>query len=280
MFLEITDDCRRAAELEQACGSFGWDDLRIVPTGNGAKEFRTKLTGMVNYRYVAMEFESHQELYYSGSRNTDVNSFCIVDGVGVDHGTQIRPGALGGMAEQKNYESFVMPVGKMHIFCPLKTEIKEVLKSIDVICPGQGALAAERIEKFNELMLLPLDYEWLKSAIVRRCYNRVPDPTGTDFKTVMTLIAQCVVRAKGTRIKQFPERVTFIRELVEAQVARNCFVGMDLEDVAKELSTSARSLQLSCKETADLGPMDLLRNVRLEQARPAADRQGGRGSLD
>ena len=214
-----------------------------------------------------MEFDSHQELYYSGGRNTLVNSFSILDDVGIDHGTQVRPGAMGGMAEQKNYESFTVPVGKMHIFCPLKTEIKEVLKSIDVISPGQGALAAERIDRFNELMLLPLDYAWLESAIRRRCYERVPDPTGTDFKTVMTLIAQCVVRAKGTHIKQLPQRVTLIRELVEAQVARNCFIGMDLEDVAKEISTSARSLQLSCKETADIGPMDLLRNVRLEQAR-------------
>jgi len=267
VFLEIEDDCRRAVELEQTCAKFGWPGLTIIPTGNGAKDFCTKMTGVVNYRYVAMEFDSRQELYYSGGRNALVNSFCILDDVGIDHGIEVRPGAVGGMAEQKDYESFVVPVGKMHIFCPLKTEIEMVLHSIDTIAPGQGALASERIAKFNELMLLPLDYAWLESAIRRRCYDRVPDPTGTDFRTVMTLVAQCVLRSKGTRIKPLPQRVTLIRELVEAQFARNCFVGMDLEDVAKEISTSARSLQLSCKETADIGPMDLLRNVRLEQAR-------------
>jgi len=267
VFLEIADDCRRAVELEQSCAKFGWPDLTVTPTGNGAKDFCTKLTGVVNYRFVAMQFESYQELYYCGGRNSTVNSFCVLDDVGIDHGTQVRPGAMGGMAEQKNWESFVVPVGRMLLFSPLKTEIETVLKSIDALSPGQGALAAERINKFNELMLLPLDYAWLESAIKRRCYHRVPDPTGTDFKTVMTLIAQCVLRSKGTRIKQLPQRVTLIRELVEAQVARNCFAGMDLEDVAKEISTSARSLQLSCKETADVGPMDLLRNVRLEQAR-------------
>lgn len=266
MFLEIKEDCRKAAELEKACGSFGWADLSIIPTTT-CENFRTKLDGCVNFRYVAMRFESQQELYYSGGHNTGFRSFCVLDDVGQDHGGQVRPGAVGGMAVPKDHESFTTPIGVMLLLSAPETEIMQVLNAIDLISPGQGALARDRIDKFNELMLLPLDYALLESAIRRRCYDRVPDPTGTDFKTLVTLLAQCVVRAEHRKIVRRPERVTFIRELVEAQVTRNCFVGMNLDDVAKELSTSARTLQLSCAETANVGPMDLLRNVRLEQAR-------------
>ena len=267
MFFRVDEHCHTPLQMEKAASLVGWSDLHCFQTGNSG--FYARVQAVINHRFGVLTLTSTGEAIYTGGRPQKYNNFCMTNNFGTglwDHGVEVRPGTLFGM-NPKDDANFFFPVGSMLSFMACVEDIEKSVGVLEKLFPGKGAVAHNYLSRFNELLIRPVDHRRFYNAVQQRLLNPVEDASGTDFQTLIAMLAQIALDADKQLVRRCPGRIDFIRELVEDQMVNNSFAGMNLEMVANSLATSPRTLHQATSDAAGMGPMDLLRYCRLEQVR-------------
>ena len=267
----------------------GWPGLRCIQLDPGP-DLQVRTTFVSNHRYAALGFDPNKRIFLSGPRNTAMQTFCLVEKPFKyrnvfdykDHGAELKYCTLMGMRSSKSHESFqIGPSGNLRIVVMPWESIRSWTTTVDWLGFAMSECLFEVMDKFNELLLDRFWYDRLCAAFRRRQLNPYEDLDGTDFDQLMCMICQAAVCGK-TVDNPLPGSNRLTREVIDLVYADTTLMPLKLETVAKALHASSRGIQLDTKRQTGMGPLDLARIIRMQEARrvfthrPSSDDFGDR----
>ena len=267
----------------------GWPGLRCVQLDPGS-DLKVRSTFVMNHRYAVIGFDPNKRVFLTGPRNTAMQTFCLVDKTFrnrnvldyKDHGAELKHSTLMGMRSSKDHESFqIGPSGSLRLVVVPWSEINSWTATVDWLGFAMSECLFEVMDKFNELLLDRFWYDRLCAAFRRRQLNPYEDLDGTDFDQLMCMISQAAVCGKPMASPS-PDSDRLTRQVIDLVYADTTLMPLKLETVAKSLHASARGIQADTKKQAGMGPLDLARLIRMQQARrifthrPSSDDFGDR----
>ena len=265
----------------------GWPGLRCVQLDPGP-DLQVRTTFVYNHRYASIGFDPNKKVFFTGPRNTAMQTFCVVDKAFKyrnifdysDHGEKLSSHSLIGMRANKDHESFqIGPSGSLRIVVVPWAEINNWTTTIDKL----GGHITERLHavmnKFNQMLLDPVWYDRLCAAFRRRQWNPYEDIDGTDFCQLMCMISQASFTGDAIYTPT-PESTRLTKGVIDLAYEDTKLQPLKLADLANSLHASTRTLQDDTNRQVGMGPMDLLRLVRMQQVRrvlthqPSSDQFG------
>ena len=200
MVFHLTEKVGRSPhEVSAFCDGVGWPGLNVVQLEPG--EMDVECHGVANYGYGMLEFKCRQSTFFTGPRNRDFQTFCMVDKPLAnkncfdfkDHGTTFQHSTLVGLHSSKDHESFTMGAsGRLYVAAIPWDAVHKYCKLLDKLGSPAGDQMELAMGKFNELVL---DFDWyqrLCAAFRRRLFCPQPDPTGIDLDQLLALISQTI----------------------------------------------------------------------------------------
>ena len=252
----------------------GWPGLRCVQLDPGPDlQVRTKF--VYNHRYASIGFDPNKKVFFSGPRNTAMQTFCLVDKPFkyrnvfdyTDHGEKLSCHTLIGMRSSKDHESFqIGPSGSLRIIVVPWAEINSWTATIDKL----GGHITERLHqvmtKFNQMLLDPVWYDRLCAAFRRRQWNPFEDLDGTDFCQLMCMISQASITSEVIHAPT-PESTRLTKGVIDLVYEDTSLLPLRLTDFANSLHASPRTIQDDTHRQVGMGPLDLARLIRYQQIR-------------
>ena len=252
----------------------GWPGLRCVQLDPGS-DLKVRSTFVMNQRYAVLGFDPNKRVFLTGPRNTAMQTFCLVDKTFrnrnvldyKDHGAELKHSTLMGMRSSKDHESFqIGPSGSLRLVVVPWGEINSWTATIDKL----GGCMTERLHavmsNFNEMLLDPVWYERLCAAFRRRQWNPYEDLDGTDFCQLMCMISQAAV-AGQTITTPTPDSIRLTRGVIDLVYEDTSLLPLKLSDFANSLHASSRTIQDDTNKQVGMGPLDLVRLIRMQQVR-------------
>ena len=273
MFLRKTNHVTQIRDLPVVCAEMGWEQLKTVQLDPGA-DLRVRTDFVANHSYAMVAFDPNKRIYVTGERHPDYQTFCVVDQPAssqneqdyIDHGHYLNYSALGGMQASKTYASFqVGPSGRMIVAAIPWKVLSKWTGLLDRFGSDTTHLMSKACQ-VNKVLLHPLWYERLRSAMVRRVYNPTPDVDGTDIDQLLCLIVQATLCGKEVSVKH-PDSIRLTKAIIDLAYADISLQPAKLTDLAKLLHADTRTLQHDTKRQVGMGPMELLKLVRMQQVR-------------
>ena len=226
--------------------------------------------------------QTNQLLLFNGDRGKDCTSFSLeVSGNHRDHrihSDAISPYSLHGFKPDLSESHFQLTAGSTNIFTV--TSSKKFNTFVERC--GHDSLL-ETLHNSNSLQLCPDNY----AAISKNFSWHLNNPSSSmEFRSHHTeqlyiLLLNALTKTEQNNFKTFEiaPRQQIIQELVRWGF-RNSSTPIKLDDISSILYSSRRTLIQGCKENFQIGPMELLRSIRLEQVNWALRSNEIRKSLD
>lgn len=278
MVFHLTEKVGRSPhEVSAFCAEVGWPGLNVVQLEPG--EMDVECHGVANYGYGMLGFKCRQSTFFTGPRNTNFQTFCMVDKPLAnkncfdfkDHGATFQHSTLVGMHSHKDHESFTMGAsGRLYVAAIPWDAVHKYCKLLDKLGSPAGDQMQLAMGKFNELVL---DFDWyqrLCAALRRRLFCPQPDPAGIDLDQLLALISQTIsTGVVDTKTSRFCDSSHISSKIVEVAYSVDGTKILKLADLCEMLGYSDKTLQRDTDSQVGMGPMDLVRQVRMQQVRRA-----------
>ncbi len=255
---------RSATELTQSLARLG-KDFNALQLSQGQLQGRISVVHLLGISL--LEIQTNQLLLLNGERGDDCTAFALESSNTIDdhkvHGKPINPNSLHGFKSGLNESFFSLTAGSTsYMVVTSTTRFHRYLMHC-----GQEHLV-ELLGRCNGVTLNQ-DHHRALCRIIATLFN-APTTRAADRQLNSSLLQTCLLN--GLVESQADEYVThqpkarhdLIRELVHWGF-QNGHQPLNLDDVSRALYTSRRTLILGSKESTGMGPMELLRSIRLEQ---------------
>ena len=260
-------------ELAAFTAALGYQNARAVQLTSGQLEGHLQATAF-SETHGCIGLEQNQSLLYTADKSADSHEICVVQRVAgdtedyVDYGKSYSNGTITALLWEKNETACVLGKrGRMLLSSSSNETIKQVAASVDALCGGAGSRALELMERFNLFAPTAEFYGKLENALYQRIYAPEPDVHGTSEQNLLTLLFQALTTDCSPLRGVNQNRIEILRDVVKAQFATSDFQPISITALAKELHTSRRTLENAVNDYMFIGPHDLVRSARLEQAR-------------
>ncbi|MBT67733.1 MAG: hypothetical protein CMN98_11450 [Synechococcus sp. NP17] len=213
-----------------------------------------------------MSITTNRSLFVCGQKNPLSTIFCALDpqlqaytGMTRNFSNDLSSVAmrvLSGFSNQTRFRFLHLPANTRMLvyFCPLQTIEHNVLHSTNTILPS-----AESLNRFRTILMDILGHN------VGNDDADVSDLTNRCREVIKKTLEDCFV-SRDT-VKGIPLKVIQRHELCKDLAAwgyANVDQPQSLESVLHQLHTTRGSLSQGCKEALGIGPMEVLRFIRLE----------------
>lgn len=260
-------------ELAAFSAALGYQNARAVQLTSGPLEGHLQATAF-SETHGCVGLEQNQSLLYTAEVSPDIHEFCVVQRVAegiedyVDFGRSYSDGTLTSLLWEKGESSCVLGKrGRMLVSSSSTETVKQIAASVDALCGGAGSKALELMERFNRFVPNAEFYGKLENALYQRIYAPVPDVHGTSEQNLITLLFQALTTDCSPLRGASQSRIEILRDVVKAQFATSDFQPISITALAEQLHTSRRTIENAVNDYMFIGPHDLVRSARLEQAR-------------
>ena len=256
------------------------EDILTIRTETGPLHGEMRVVNGNNYGYISLI--SNQPLFFC-SKISCGSSICFT--AVIDEREQIKAThyhnysnnllevldtILTGFSKEPNFRFFHLPRGvRIFIYHCEEHKILEALKH-------EGLELDPYRTKSNTILTTSDSVDIFRSIIQNKCIlhkSNVSSPSDTDdskHHNIHSAIAACFKDSQEQ--KPIPLKMIQRHELCKDLVAwgfKNAHQSQKLEDVIRELHTTRASLSQGCKESLGIGPMEVLKNIRLEYVHQA-----------
>ena len=255
---------RSATELTQSLARLG-KDFNALQLSQGHLQGRISVVHLLGISL--LKIKTNQLLLLNGERGDDCTAFALESSNTIDdhmvHCEPISPNSLHGFKSGLNESFFSLTAGSTSYM--VVTSTKRFNRYL-MHCSQNQLL--ERMERCNGVTLKQQHHRAL-CQIIATLFN-APPTRATDRQSSSSLLQTCLLHClvgsqADTYIPHQPTaRQDLIRELVQWGF-QNGHQPLNLDDVSRALYTSRRTLILGSKQSTGMGPMELLRSIRLEQ---------------
>lgn len=256
---------RSATELTECLGRLG-KSFHAVQLSHGPLKgwFSAVHLGSLSL----LTIHTDQQLLLHGDRGHDFISFCLeATGNSADHRVHcepISPHSLHGFKEGLQESFFQLTAGSTSFLAVTSNASFNRFLSR---C-GQEQLR-DLLTMSNSLNLQPIQYQQL----VDQMWQTLTQPPQSlqerrlIAETFYVLFLECLLQQTDEQVIPFQTtaRQELVRELVRWGF-RHPTTSTNLDVISSILFTSRRTLILGAKENVGMGPMELLRSIRMEQA--------------
>ncbi len=226
--------------------------------------------------------QTNQLLLFNGDRGDDCISFCVeMSGNHNDHRIHadvIDPHSVHGFKPDLSESHFQLTAGSTTIFAV--TSSKKFLTFIEHC--GHPEII-EILHKSNSLQLPPKAH----TKLCRQFFWHINQPLQRyDLRTIYTeqlyfLLLTLLKQSDSHEFKPF--KITPRQQIIHDFVNwgfNNANKTFKLDDISTILYSSRRTLIQGCKENFQIGPMELLKSIRLEQVNRVLRSNAIRQSLE
>ena len=207
----------------------------------------------------------NQSLLVQGQRNPKVLAFCLENSSHTEMhrlwGEPIQPQSLNGFCRGLT-ESFFQTTPGSHLSIALiPIERFQALDQLDA-----GGCLMETFDSCNTAVLATADFQRIRE-LLQITPSRSPLP-GAPLKCDL-LEAQLLETFSDGESAELapappPDRHALSRELVQFAF-ENSTSALTLNDVCRSIFTSSTTITVSCRDVFGVGPMNLLKWIRLQQ---------------
>ncbi|WP_084764011.1 helix-turn-helix transcriptional regulator [Synechococcus sp. WH 8020] len=245
-----------------------------VKTQPGAME--CSLTALIDQDNVFFSISANRSIFFCGDKKDGVINFSCTDASITEPVnnlrnfsndlSQVATQVLGGFTNKTNFRLFHLPANSRILNFSGKREnithyTNKCSSSFEGIANQSNAIlpSVETLNQFRSIV---------KSAL--RLSGNEATKVENYSKNAMESLAQCFDSSQ--LIKNIPLKETQRHVLCKDLVAwgyDNVDVPLSLEVAIEQLHTTRSALSRGCKETMGIGPMEILRYIRLEHVRKA-----------
>ena len=235
---------------------------------------------------LCLSVTTNRPIFVCGEKNTDTTTFCTLELLRQDQSgifqnfsnnlSAIATQVLVGFSTRTRFRFFHLPAySRMVIYlCPLETfrgqsnvsvtTFDQIIKKANTIRPSSDAL-----EQFHTAMraVLPWDPEQPWDSEQAGGPESLTNP---QRDAIHQSLFDCFTRAP--KLETVPLKLTQRHELCKDLVAwgyRQVDQPQSLEMVLEQLHTTRAAISQGCKEALGIGPMEVLRTIRLEHIHQA-----------
>ena len=215
-----------------------------------------------------LEISSNQCLLLNGDRGPDFMSFCLESsGVADDHKTHtvaVPKYSINGFKANLKESHFQLTANSTTYFVITSANrINSILKQCD------AEQLRERFLLCNSAQIGPSQHHKLK-ILLQQSINNTASNLSNPQQTGNSIISHFLDSLASTKdINYHPLALTQRQLLVKNFIQLGFDHGNEnlrLDDISKQLFCSRRTLIQGTKDTFDMGPMELFKTIRLEQA--------------
>lgn len=215
-----------------------------------------------------LEISSNQCLLLNGDRGPDFMSFCMESsGVADDHKTHtvaVPKYSINGFKANLKESHFQLTANSTTYFVITSANrINSILKQCD---------AEQLREQFllcNSAQIGPSQHHKLKILLQQSINNTASNPSNPQ-QTGNSIISHFLDSLASTKDINYHPLALTQRQLLVTNFIQLGFdrgnENLRLDDISKQLFCSRRTLIQGTKDTFDMGPMELFKTIRLEQA--------------
>ena len=257
-------DFHSASELATAMKWLG-KDFNVLQLTRGRLEGHFSVVHLSGLSIFSIE--TSQLLLLNGERGDDCISFCLVSsGPNEDHRVHahtIDPYSINGFKPDITESHFQLSAGSKTLFTVTSARKFKIFLER---CGHQDLL--ETIHNSNSLRLNPQSHQATKSKLAWHLSHPIVNTQQRSLHTahLYTLILETLTQENKMNFDRFnlTPRQRIAQELVSWGF-ENSTNPIKLDDLANIFFSSRRTIIQGCKENFDVGPMELLRLIRLEQ---------------
>ena len=260
-------------ELAAFTSGLGYRHAVAVQLTTGPLEGRLQATAF-SETHGCVGLQQNQSLLYTADKSAESHEICVVQRVAggtedyVDYGKSYSDGTITALLWQKAETCCVVGKrGRMLMSSSSTETVKQVAASVDALCGGAGSHALKLMERHNNFAPNAELYAKLEDALYQRIYAPVPDVHGTSEQNLLTLFFQALTTDCRPLHRVSTSRLQILRDVIKAQFATSDFQPISITALAKQLHTSRRTIENAVSDYMVIGPHDLVRSARLEQAR-------------
>ena len=262
--LNWSTDFYSASELAAAMKRLG-KDLDVLQLTRGPLEGHFSVVHLSGLSIFSIE--TSQLLLLNGERGDDCISFCLVSsGLHEDHRVHahtIDPYSINGFKPDITESHFQLSAGSKTLFTVTSArQFKTFLERY-----GHQDLL-ETIHNSNSLKLNPQLHQLTNSKLAWYLSHPIANAQQRSLHTsnLFTLILEALSQENKINFEKYnlSPRQKIVQELVGWGFG-NSTNPIKLDDLVNIFFSSRRTIIQGCKENFDIGPMELLRLIRLEQ---------------
>ena len=262
-----------ASELAGFTAALGYQEARAVQLTSGPLEGHLQATAY-SETHGCIGLEQNQSLLYTAETSKETHEICIVQRIEgatedfVDLGESYNDGSITALLWEKGESCCVLGKrGRMLLSSSSNDRVKAIASAVDMTCGGAGSKALELMQRHNLFMPDPRLHSKLEAALYQRIYEPVPDVHGTLEANLLTLLFQALTEnCRAIRYRP-TARIEILRDVVKAQFETSDFQPISIVKLAEKLHCSKRTIENAVSDYMAIGPHDLVRSARLEQAR-------------
>ena len=253
-----------ASELAAAMQRLG-KDFDVLQLTRGPLEGHFSVVHLSGLSIFSIE--TSQLLLLNGERGDDCISFCLVSsGLNDDHrlhSNTIDPYSINGFKPDLKESHFQLSAGSKTLFTLTSARrFKTFLER----CGHQDLL--ETIHNSNSLKLNQQLHQTINSKLAWHLSHPIANTQQRSIHTahLYTLILEALTQENKINFEKFnlSSRQKIVQELVQWGF-KNSTNPIQLDDLVKVFFSSRRTIIQGCKENFAIGPMELLKLIRLEQ---------------
>ena len=253
-----------ASELATALQRLG-KDFDVLQLTRGPLEGHFSVVHLSGLSIFSIE--TSQLLLINGERGDDCISFCLVSsGLNEDHrlhSKTIDPYSINGFKPDLKESHFQLSAGSKTLFTMTSARrFKTFLER-----SGHQELL-ETIHNSNSLKLNPQLHQATNNKLIWHLSHPTANTQQQSLYTadLYTLILKILTQENKINFEKFniSSRQKIVQKLVHWGF-ENSTNPIQLDDLVKVFFSSRRTIIQGCKENFDIGPMELLKLIRLEQ---------------
>ena len=213
---------------------------------------------------VLISFQSNQSLLLQGERNRDYIAFCVEQTNAIDMhrvwGEKIQPHSIHGFSSRLSEAFFQTTPGSLISIALLPIARLKAIAELE----SMGSFM-ETIEANNTAVLPDQQFTQIKTLLQPNNASKNPNAK-SNSDLVEALLVECFSH-EGKHQPHAPSlthRTELIRELIEFSFKQSTSP-LSLHDICNIIFTSPTTITVGCREMLGLGPMALLKRIRLQQ---------------
>ena len=263
------------------------EKLFFVKTSQGRLRGEARITK--NQHGVCFSIQSNQALFGCGQKRVVTHAFGLIDcNQGPYEGrisnfsndlSELEQHFLSGFCNRANFRSFHLPANcRMLVYISQTPAIQHILEQANINF-------ASLTKNINTIQLSPACHQQLLQSYQAILDGEAGQACSAGITTqkqvdVYRTIVDCFSTAHISN--HVPIKLTHRHELCKDLIIwghAHVEEELTLERVLEELHTTRASLSQGCKEVLGMGPMEVLRSIRLEHVYQALSSQQIRGQL-